>query len=196
MFVKSNKVQIEFEEHSRHCSPLSYVQLCKKIRRIKSSNYVDELTMAPSCTILAARSATILAFLRALHCRTLHTARAAADVDATATKAERARGVDISYAGTNFGLPKKDLGGQRPDEMQRDATPQRRDPQRRCSGEPMGDGSVAEVNMGAMVQPRSFAVGEVAFSLSFRRHVLSRRATAQTARASSRGLIRFVGRAT
>ena len=64
-------------------------------------NYVAELTMAPSCTILAARSATILAFLRALHCRTLHTARAAADVDATATKAERARGVDISNAGTN-----------------------------------------------------------------------------------------------
>jgi hypothetical protein len=57
--------------------------------------------MAPSCTIRAARSATILAFLRALHCRTLHTARAATDVDATARKAERGCGrldVDITLS--------------------------------------------------------------------------------------------------
>lgn len=131
MVVKSNKVQIEFEEHSRHCSPLSYVQLCKKIRRIKSSNYVAELTMAPSCTILAARSATILAFLRALHCRTLHAARAAADVDATATNVERARGVDISC--------KKRTSVVSDPTNATDATPQRRDPRHRRSGEPMGD---------------------------------------------------------
>ena len=109
--------------------------------------------MAPSCTILAARSATILAFLRALHCRTLHTARAAADVDATATKAERARGVDMSCAGTNnFGLQM----------IQRDttdATPQGRDPRLRCSEEPMGNAppEAGEISGGRWWQRRENA---------------------------------------